>query len=239
MFNPEGRGIESINLLTANGQQLESLSERIIKNGGAVDILVHAFYTGPLIGRFPITPEYQQAVGGLIGQSFKQNHPLIVFESIVEDYPIPAGLLPEGRQGLLHFVPTLPAEPTPAIFGRPSLIYGLPFIETFCWGKLSQRFRQIGVKHINVGGRYMVLRPPADDTDEQILKKMKGWANRRQLAEELVDSELVPDCCPGAALYFLMGQGFDVSISSASSPTNRLESTDMSGLIKPSETLFF
>lgn len=232
MLTVETRNLAVVNLLRAAESQVEPLARLVTSGGGRVTILVHPYYEGPLNKIFPLTDLYFQETDGLLKNAADLGHPLVVMES-TEDYHRLTRRLPR-TSGILYVVPTLPDEPTPAFFGGPGLVYGLPFIERFCWWKLARKLRQIGVEHVEVGGRYMLLHPPVYRSDMHDMTQMRKWAAGKSLAKDFVAAGLIPEACAGSTVFCLLREGFDVGISAVSSPTNRLEPTDVRELISAS-----
>lgn len=229
MFNLEAEKLTVVNILRATEVQLAPLADLIKESGGKITIPVHPYYKGPLNKTFPLTDPYLQATDALLQEAAALARPVVIMESTI-DYHLLARRLPQ-TEGILYAVPTLPDEPTPAVFGGPGLIYGLPFIERYCWWKLASKFRRLGVSEAEVGGRYMLLHPPVYRSDMRDMAQMRKWADGKNSARYLVAANLIPEACAGSTVFCLLREGFDVGISSVSSPTNRLEPTDSQGLM--------
>lgn len=229
MVGIEFGNLDLVNVLRVSQASIKPLTRLVEQSDGKATILVHPLYRGPLNKRFPITAQYKENVLGIIDEAINFRRPLVVLESVNYLNGLRRELI--GRRGTLFTVPTLPDEPTPAIFGESALAYCLPFIEKFCWRQLVTTLKQIGVKQIEVGGRYMLLRLPDSKNDYKDMKRMRKWAKGKASAEAFVDAGYMPEACAGSTIFFLLERGFDVRLSTASSPTNTLEPSDLKGLV--------
>jgi len=215
------------------GPELSGLRDKVRRNNGAIEILVHPYYEDgktTLAPSFELRESYKEERNEFIQRVLEKDIPLVIFEE--EDSLKDLSEKIDSNVGTVYVVPTLQKEATPSSIKRsheyhPVLMnsrvaHGLRFE---AWEKVTEPLRKAGVKKAIVGGEYMLLVQPQGDNERILFDQFSSLAKGKKGAMELVSAGLFPSACPGQVANRLLGIGIDISISSISSPTNKIEPT--------------
>ncbi len=217
----EAGSFNLINLLKLTPEQEKALRERIINQGGYIDILVHPFHneTKPVSDRGP-SPKYIHDRDEFIKESIITEKPLVIFE---EQLKIPQlrRKIKEARRGTLYIVATDKEKPTPVLPGKEMLTNHLTKEEVEeAWNQFGEILKRLGVKRVNVGGRYLYFANTDYDhvEERQTFLDLKELAKDKPYANEWLSDHILPYGCAGVTAQNLLKQGLDVSLSRISSP---------------------
>ena len=212
---------------------LNELKRKVKKNKGVIQVLVHPFYKEEEASAeipFDLRPEYKEERDAFIREVLAADIPLIIFE---EEQAVPHLLQRQlnSNTGTVYVVSTLPGD------GRPASMRGPGFnpyfmnwrvaanLEYNAWSKVMTPLKKTGVKRALVGGQYMVLAKPANKNEERLFGIFNRSAKGNKGAMELVNIGVFPDAYPGKVMESFLKAGIDVSVSTVSSPTNKLQFT--------------
>lgn len=214
------KALKILNVLQLTPQEDCVLKERIARYAGNVNILVHPYFLEdePVSQRGP-TSTYLRERDTLIQASLNSlNTPLIIFEES-RRLPFLRDRL-SNQQGTLYVIQTHREKPTPNI---PYLEIK-PHDDKIAWSLLKGALQDLGVRSINIGGRYLFFAaledsegiPDIDSSNE--LRRLKEIAIGKTNALLWLNMGILPYGCAGSAAQQLLREGFDVSLSTISSP---------------------
>lgn len=194
--------------------ELAQLKEQIRLTSGNIDILVHPFYESDESERmFPSTSKYLQERDALITEAVKQGKPLIIFQ----DPEHSLDSIARSLGGTMYTVSTANDNPTPV--SRSEYRQGAYKInDPERWNKLMSLFQSLGARHARVGGKYLRLDAPYNESQKGIFEKLQKIAEHMPHARSVFQKGLLPDGCPGIVIRQLLLHNIDVSISEVSHP---------------------
>jgi len=211
-----------IELNTVNPAELGNLRESIARNGGNIDVMVHPYYQTKIGSEIhPQTTEYKKMRDEFIKSSVENERPLIIFEEKGSFNLLSHRI--NAQKGTLYVITTTSDSPNPFFKDKFKDEKKSSSFKN-CWEVILDLFKNLGVYHITVGGRYLLIHQPTNKFQKQVLENFKNVALDKKHGKEIVESGLVFDGCVGVTIgNFLLG-GMDVSISPISSPSNSLKS---------------
>lgn len=224
----------TVSLLAIDSDLQNLLKAQVRRNSGTVNVLVHPYFReDETNGKypFPLTSEYVASRDLSIVNTVEEGQPLVIFEEAAKCATLADQIA--AKKGIVYWVATCEGDATPALIKEDSQ-YG-PFIhyrtrmrlEAEAWDKVKVILSSVGTKHLNIGGRYMVLHEPTTDHGQSFLTDLRKVAKGKRGARELFDRGLIPGACPGQVMIKMLHRGFDISLSDISSPTNTLTPTDL------------
>lgn len=210
--------IRLVDIFQLDPQENTILKERIGREGDSIDILVHPYYPTVRPYQDPSREYLEERDRAIVHSLGKDNKPLIVFEQIAEVERL-AERIQTDQEGTLYIVPTKANEPTP-ILGSTTEQH----TDEIAWSQVENTFHSLGVKHVTIGGRYLYFAsledsdgiPDVDMLSE--LRELKELAKDKPHALEWLNRNYLPYGCAGTAAKQLLRLGFDVSLSSISTP---------------------
>jgi hypothetical protein len=206
-----------VNLFDASKAQSNFLRRQIKAVDGQADLIVHPYYrVNEWDDPFPASSKYLTDVSNRLVRDLTEEYPLVLFESESRIGNIVDGLN-RYDQGILYWVPTEEGSSNPLI---PNLS------DPDNWLYLFNSLKKLGITKPTVGGRYVLIHRPLDEEDRGVLDIIKS-NNKHPLLNALAEQNSILVGCAGGLLFQLLLQGFDGSISEVSSPTARMELTDM------------
>lgn len=215
---------ELIELLFAGQNELALFAQKVAQRNGSIPVLVHPFfrqnyppdYKGYVV---PVRENYEKERDRFIKICLDRQVPLVIFEQESE-YDLLA-----DRLGLTEKPSSVYTVKT--AFEDPRPLYGGPFADYSAgWSKLAEILQDTDVKHLTVGGQYMILKKFEGDDDTGVPKLKDNFPPllRRYLGRDRLSVErwtdLTTNGCAGTTARLMALCGFDVAISPISSPHN-------------------
>lgn len=207
-----------IDLTDGDEQSFASLKSEVEKSDGIARVLVHPRFN-PHDEIHPLTDEYLDHLEGFVNVPDTSAAPLIVFEEegAVAQLDGVVGKLPHT-----FLVRTIPEDPLPATVELKSVLdKQLSQAEAFTLEQKAEKelygkFKELGIRRIVIGGRYLFVREGSDGNyDYQTFIADTGaspshidWAKVQQY----------PKGCVGGVIVGSMREGIEVVISEAVSP---------------------
>ena len=179
-------GLQIVNLYAAPKRDIDDLSQRVSKHNGKVQIMVHPFY-GLFYGEG--FERYASRRDRFLTSCVENQVPMIVFEE---------------KRGIRLFQERISADLGKLYFVETQLGTSEPR-DSRGIQPLTDLFRNMGVKHVVVGGMYTHIFP-----NEKITLKAPGVSKWASAAQALG--------CAGLAAARFKREGFKVSISGISFP---------------------
>lgn len=224
----------SINLLAMDTASKSLLKAQVRRNSRTVNVLVHPYFReDETNGKypFPLTPEYTAARDSFIVNTVEEGKPLMIFEEAAKCATLAEQIA--AKRGIVYWVATCDGDATPALI-KEDPQFGLFMhyrtrmrLEAEAWDKVKVALSSVGIRRLNVGGRYMVLHEPTTDPGQRFLDDLRKSAKGKKNTKEIIDRGLIPGACPGQLMIKMLHRGFDISLSEISSPTNTLTPTDL------------
>jgi hypothetical protein len=218
MAQPESFGL--INLLELSEVGQEQFEARVTQSNGRVRVWIH-----PLVqinhpdDPYPASDEYKKLLREQLLVPTSDDGVLpIIFQD--RRYWHDLENIAHFRRKLWYAVPTMDANPTPFFKDTP---------EPESWEQLVTMLAESEVEGIELAGRYLLFREiDSEDKEDRNLTQdiILPRISANKYALEIIESGLIPYGCVGLASWIFLIPGFDVSISPATSPTNRVESTE-------------
>jgi hypothetical protein len=203
-----------LNLLKLSLSENDELRKQIGNQGGYIDILVHPYY--PCYSDFfdNSTFAYHQQREKFMKGLLAAEKPLILFEEKSELGLRKLSLPHDFKNGKIHMVTTYQNTPTPVLPKREVLALGGK-ATVASWDYLRNVLAGIGVKHIGIGGRQLVV--TEGDWDGGWEQKIN--AEKQPNVSEWLKGNKIPLGCVGFAAKELAKRGFDVSFSPITGPS--------------------
>jgi hypothetical protein len=209
--------LRTLNLFKLSSSENDELRRQIENQKGHVDILVHPYY--PCYSDFfnNSVSIYHQQREKFMKDLLAGKKPLILFEERSELNLRKLSLPRDFKNGKIHMVTTYQNTPTPVLPKREILALreNEVITDAASWNYLKNVLVRIGVKHIGIGGRQLVV--TEGDWDGGWEQKIN--AEKQPNVSEWLKGNKIPLGCVGFAAIELAKRGFDVSFSSITSPS--------------------
>jgi hypothetical protein len=200
--------LKILNLLKLSSSENDELRKQIENQGGHVDVLVHPYY--PCYSEFSnsLIFVYYKQRDSFIKNQLTAGKPIILFEEEGRLDKRKLYLSHDFKKGKLYTVTTYQNDPTPVLPEREALnLQGKTVItDTISWDYLRNLFKGMGINHIGVGGRQLIIM--SGNWDKWI---QKVAVEKQPSVSEWRKENKIPFGCVGFAATELAKRGFDIS----------------------------
>jgi hypothetical protein len=212
--------LKILDLFKIGSIEQDELRKQIENQEGRLDILVHPYFEPHLLYDESAT-KYDRQRNKFIKDALANRKPLI----ILEDERSKADRAPYLRRrysnGQLYVVPTYHGASIPILPEHEAELSAMSSLdrdmssvgnELVSWDYFGDILKKIGVKRIQMGGRYLIIR---EKSTEKLISSLDGQIH----VNEWLKENKIPSGCVGTAGKELARRGIDVFFSSVTDPS--------------------
>ncbi len=207
-------------------EETSILSDNIQRSEGKVTVFVHPFYA--LLDRSNLDAsevQYLQNLRGEVSTALERGTALLFLE---ENHRISylSTMLDIPEKGVLFVVPTNEGGAVPywvdqQIEQNPKANFDELFDQGYA--DISKSLRDAGALHLTIGGTYLNFMDAFalhSDREEREFEELRNALSTKPHGKGFIDHALYPEGCVGQAVVAFANNGFDITVSTTSSPAN-------------------
>lgn len=209
--------LQTTDLLWANDYEMTRFKKQVYSNSNELTILVHPFFEEhtQMVAVYPMASDYQENLDRLLKEHLDQDKPLVIFEEEGKCHFLNRRIVRRMKEvvGTLYYIETQ----------KNSSLLSI----TSFWPRLMDIFSHAYVNKISIAGQYMFFFPgetcrrcPVDCHQDikEFADHLLTYRGTNLLTDKYLKQDLVPGGCAGTLVRSLSMEGFNISISPASSP---------------------